>query len=88
MNGKSDGGNSERVATFCYQANPYRVTCWFGTFSQGFKANPGLELANTFGVTELANTFAVTELANTFAVTEFENIFAVTELANIFGLTD
>ena len=41
-------------------ANPFRVeTKYPNSLSQGFKANPGLELANTFGVKlllEIANT--------------------------------
>jgi len=37
-----------------YVANPFRVeTKYPNCLSQGFKANPGLELANTFGVKTL-----------------------------------
>ena len=51
------------------------------------KLNPGLKLANTFGVTlrvQLANTFGVTlrvQLAKTFGVT------LRVQLANTFGVT-
>jgi hypothetical protein len=40
---------------FAKETNPYRVkTTLTHQLSQGFKANPGLKLANTFGVKVLA----------------------------------
>jgi hypothetical protein len=52
------GVNPERVRRGCDQhgmADPFRVATKYATsLSQGFKANPGLELANTFGVKTLS----------------------------------
>jgi len=69
--------NPERVRGL---ANPFRVQLTFMFLIPGFslRSNPGLKLANAFGV--LANAFGV--LANTFGV--LANTFGV--LANTFGV--
>ena len=52
------GGTLKGFVGPCNQhdvANPFRVeTKYPNSLSQGFKANPGLELANTFGVKTLS----------------------------------
>src|SRR5215213_4608322 len=70
--------NPERVRRL---ANPFRVSADFGNSPPGLslRSNPGLKLANAFGVT--ANAFGVT--ATAFGVTA--NAFGVT--ANAFGVT-
>ena len=56
-----------------YSANPFRVIVKYRrSLSQGFKANPGLRLANTFGVKTLAENKKLT-----FCFTETEMILAL-----------
>src|SRR5688500_2921059 len=89
--------NPERV---CASANAFSVHLLFDVGDPGLslRSNPGLELANAFGVPaalELANAFGVPaalELANAFGVPaalELANAFGVPagpELANAFGV--
>jgi hypothetical protein len=48
----SEGVASRRRSPITNRSNSFRVATKEGTpfYTQGFKANPGLEFANTFGV--------------------------------------
>ena len=89
--------NPERVRR---ERNPFRVNRTISYTYPGFslRSNPGLRLANAFGViklAEIANAFGViklAEIANAFGViklAEIANAFGViklAEIANAFGV--
>ena len=73
--------NPERVNTAHYLTLSALVPCFiYGTQGSRWRSNPGLELANAFGVSD---TNPELELANAFGVSDRNTGL---ELANAFGV--
>ena len=70
------------------EGNPFRVQRIGVALTPrlSLRSNPGLTLANAFGVRTIGNAFGVETIGNAFGVKTIANAFGVETTANAFGV--